>query len=235
MIPDLSVPGNLEKWRKLEQAKRRLYFSCFQYGIDLSGLSFRFLADTQNKKVMTGHRGGVVTINIEEADSVIRERNREEMQEDFRTLIGHFRHECGHYFWMQKVSPNQGLLEQFRALFGDERVDYQESLARYHNSQPQNNSEFISNYASAHPWEDWAECFAHYLHLRDVLETAREFGFSQLPFFEFESGLEEWIRMTVAFNEINRSMGLPDLYPFALSQPVIEKLRFIHDLIERGS
>lgn len=232
VIPDLSVDGNLEKWQKLEDAKRRLYFSCFRLGIDVSGLTFRFLANTAEGRVMTGHCDGVITINIEEADDAIRERNRTELQEEFRTLMGHFRHEFGHFFWAQEVSTNTERLEQFRKLFGDERVDYQTSLENYRASNTVAGPDFITEYASSHPWEDWAESFAHYLHLRDVLETAREFGFSTLPFFEFQSGMEEWIRMTVAFNEINRSMGLSDLYPFALTPPVKEKLKFVHDLVE---
>ena len=233
VIPDLTIPGNLEKWRRLENAKRRLYYSCSRLAIKTAGLSFRFLANTPQTLAVTGHCEGTITINIEEADSAIRERNREELQEEFRTLIGHFRHEFGHFYWADRVALQPIILEGFRRLFGDESLDYEQSLRDYrHSGPPQNRDHFITDYASSHPWEDWAETFAHYLHLRDVLETAREFGFSELAFFEFRSGIEEWIRMSVAFNEINRSMGLPDLYPFALTPVVVTKLQFVNDLIE---
>lgn len=235
VIPDLTISGNFQKWSRLEAAKRRLFFSCHRLNIDTTGLSFQFLADTPTTRAVTGHCEGVITINIAEADTVVRERTRRELQEEFRTLIGHFRHELGHFFWLRQVAQYPDTLANFRELFGDERADYQASLQDYHASNTQESpADFITEYASSHPWEDWAESFAHYLHLRDVLETAREFGFSDLAFFEFRSGVEEWVRMTVAFNEINRSMGLPDLYPFALTDPVIHKLEFVHRLVSEA-
>ena len=36
----------------------------------------------------------------------------------------------------------------------------------------------VSAYASAHPWEDWAETWAHYLHMMDAVDTALGFGMS---------------------------------------------------------
>jgi hypothetical protein len=234
VIPDLNIAGNLQKWHRLESAKRRLYYSCHRLGIATDGLAFRFIASTPQGRAVIGHCDGLITIDIEEADSAIRERNRQELQEEFRTLIGHFRHEFGHFFWSQRVAPYPQTLQGFRHLFGDERANYEASLQAYRARSHHGGPEFITEYASSHPWEDWAEIFAHYLHLRDVLETAREFGLSALAFFEFESGVEEWVRMSVAFNEINRSMGLPDLYPFALTPQVVTKLRFVHDLVSSG-
>ena len=228
VIPDLNVHGNREKWAHLERSKRRLYYSCVRLGIDTSGVIFRFLASTPDEAAGTGHCSGTITVNLGEADPVTREQTRQSLNEKFRTLIGHFRHEFGHYYWERRIAPDQQLLEQFREVFGDERQDYQASLDQYYASDWSKGHEYISVYASSHPWEDWAETFAHYLHLRDVLETSEQFGLTALKNFDFESGVEEWIKLSVAFNEINRSMGLPDLYPFTLTTPVIEKLRFIH-------
>lgn len=233
VIPDLGVPGNLEKWILLENSKKRLYYSCQRLGIDTSGLAFRFLASTPAEPAVTGHCDGVITVNVGEADPVTRERTRLNLNEKFRTLIGHFRHEAGHYYWQVRVAPDSEVLARFRELFGDERQDYQASLDQHYESGSSKGPEHISVYASTHPWEDWAESFAHYLHLRDVLETAQQFGFTQHRDFDFEQGVREWMDLSVAFNEINRSMGLQDLYPFALTEPVIDKLRFIHDLLAK--
>lgn len=231
VIPDLSVGGNLAKWVHIEESKRRLYDACLRLNINLIGLTFRFLAPTPNEPAVTGHCDGLITLNIGEADPVTREQTRLNLNEKFRTLLGHFRHELGHFYWQQQVSNRDEVLESFRELFGDERQDYQASLNNHYSSATQKSPEYISVYASSHPWEDWAETFAHYLHLRDVLETSKQFGFAQIQPFEFDSGLQEWIKLSVAFNEINRCMGVPDLYPFALTPQVTEKLRFVHGLI----
>jgi hypothetical protein len=159
------------------------------------------------------------------------------MKERYRTLLGHFRHEVGHYYWERLVqgSPH---LQDFRALFGDERADYGEALKRHYASDSAQGyeSSFISAYASAHPWEDWAETFAHYLHVHDTIETAQQFGFtSDVPrsasltaIENYDLLLREWLDLTVALNALNRSMGLPDVYPFTISDVVREKLEFVH-------
>ncbi len=238
IVPDLGVDGNLEKWSDLEEGKRRLLFSCLRLGIPWSGLTFKFLAPTPEEPATTGHCDGVITVNIGEADLVTREANKQDLNEKFRTVIGHFRHEFGHFYWSQHVEPNWQNLDRFRALFGDERVDYQASLDQHYSRSGtrQRSVEHISVYATSHPWEDWAETFAHYLHMRDVLETAQGHGLaplpSQAPTFDFGYGMQEWRRLSVAFNEVNRSMGLQDLYPFAISPVVEEKLAFIHGVIE---
>lgn len=232
VIPDLSVDGNLAKWTHLEASKRRLYDGCLRLGISLEGLKFRFVAPTPSEPALTGHCDGLITLNIGEADPATREQTRLNLNERFRTLIGHFRHELGHFYWEQQVAGGPAL-ERFRELFGDEREDYQTSLNNHYSGATQKSPEHISVYASSHPWEDWAETFAHYLHLRDALETAQQFGFSPLTEFEFEVGIQEWIRLSVAFNEINRSMGIPDLYPFALTPQVVDKLRFVDSLVLR--
>ena len=238
IIPDLSIEGNKEKWGVLEEAKRRLLFSCLRLGISLDGVSFRFLANTPGSSVITGHADGVITINLDEADPAAREATRQSMDEKYRTLVGHFRHEFGHYYWDQRVASDPEALSRCRQLFGDERVDYQASLQEHYATKGDGaddvSLEHVSEYAQVHPWEDWAETFAHYLHMRDVLETAEEFGLAPRSVggdFNFEHGLLEWQRLSVAFNEINRSMGHHDLYPFTISSAIAEKLEFIHSLV----
>lgn len=234
VVPDLSIVGNREKWKKLEEGKRRLLFTCVRLSIPLYALAFRFVARTPDEPATTGHCNGVITVNISEADPVAREATKQNLNEKLRTVVGHFRHEFGHYYWSQRIENDPEALPRFRDLFGDEREDYQASLDQHYSSTTQASPEHISVYASAHPWEDWAETFAHYLHMRDVLETAEEFGLAPRSVsseFDFDHGLLEWQRLSVAFNEINRSMGLQDLYPFAISATVTDKLRFVHEML----
>lgn len=259
-IPDLAADDHLLLWRRLEGAKHRAVYSLMRLGLPLTpkteapedGLAFDFLADPnpEFREVMTGHAGGVVTINIAEADPVERERQRDTMAEPFRTLLGHFRHEVGHWVWDLRVAKGPAL-EEFRALFGDERADYAAALEA-HYAAPDDGAwrgSFISRYAASHPWEDWAECFAHYLHMVDALETAYAFGLRSRPRTGDQEGLsadfdpyaeadltrilEEWVPLTVAVNSLNRSMGQPDLYPFVLSPTVDEKLAFVHRIVHR--
>jgi hypothetical protein len=198
---------------------------------------------------MTGHDNGLITINLAEADDSERERMRHQMGEPYRTLLGHFRHEVAHYYWDRLVRDAPGI-EAFRQLFGDEREDYGAALQRhYANGPPPDWQErFVSAYASTHPWEDWAETWAHYFHMVDTLETASAFGMRVRPRvtkgadlsaaidFDPHSAnmdriIDSWLPLTFAVNSINRSMGIADLYPFVLAPPVIVKLSFIHDRI----
>ncbi|MCX5516013.1 hypothetical protein C3941_04735 [Kaistia algarum] len=259
-IPDLSSQLFAERWQHIEIAKHRLMYSLLRLGLaipnkaddSIGGLSFQFLADMNDMRVMTGHEDGIITINIAEADSVERERARSSMHEPYRTLLGHFRHEIGHYYWDRLVRDG-GHLDEFRSLFGDESFDYQAALQQYYaGNYPQDWRErFVSQYASAHPWEDFAETFAHFLHIVDTLETAYAFGlrirpkraaqqelaatidFNPYGDVPIESILEAWKPLTVAVNSLNRSMGQPDLYPFEPGPGVLEKLAFI-DRIVRG-
>jgi hypothetical protein len=197
--------------------------------------------------VLTGHAHGVITVNIAEADDAERERQRLKLHEPYRTLLGHFRHESGHYYW-SKLIEDTPKWEAFRKLFGDERANYADSLQRYYDNGPPAGwqERFISAYAASHPWEDWAECWAHYLHMTDMLETASANGMVLLPAQEgepamwappsgtpepFERLIARWYPLTYVLNNLNRSMGLPDGYPFVLSPPIIDKLRFVHQLI----
>ncbi|MFO1431706.1 MAG: putative zinc-binding metallopeptidase [Candidatus Competibacteraceae bacterium] len=260
-IPDLSQAENLAYWYRLEVAKRRLVYSLLSLGLPVynktddpeRGLAFQFLADPddsfqENKKILTGHAGGVITLNVAEADDAVREKMRLDMHERYRTVLGHFRHEIGHYYWEQLVRDKADLLEACRKLFGDEREDYDQVLQRHYTEGPPADwqTRFISAYASTHPWEDWAETWAHYLHIVDTLETAEAFGLmfhpecAQAPELvrswnqqtgTFDDLIERWVALTFAINSINRSMGLKDLYPFILSTPAIDKLRFVNHVI----
>lgn len=257
-VPDLGAPQNIDLWRRIEVAKRHVFYSILRWKLPVQdrlenpehGLAFDFLADGQ-EAVLTGHDNGLITLNIAEADDAEREKRRTAMGEPYRTLIGHFRHELGHYFWDEIVAPDPQVLDRCRAVFGDEREDYGEALKRHYaqGARPDWQASFISAYATAHPWEDFAETWAHYFHITDALETAGAFGIRTRPRLK-EAGdltvsvdfdpyrasdaatlVEAWVPLTVALNSVNRSMGQPDLYPFVLSPPVMEKLEFIHSLV----
>jgi len=256
VIPDLSDFANEQAWRRIEAAKRRLLYSLYALKLPVvrrdadadGGLTFRFLKATEDKPVMTGHDDGVITLNIDEADFAFRENMREKMGEGYRTVLGHLRHEIGHYYWDRLVRDGERL-EPFRALFGDERQSYEDAVTcHYEQGPPADWSErCVSAYASMHPWEDWAETWAHYLHMVDTLETAKSHGLilrtaaadkpgerivtDRLAFFDFESLTTGWNAVTLALNSLNRSMGMKDAYPFVLSAPALEKLRFVHELV----
>jgi hypothetical protein len=242
VIPDLSQPENLERWHEVEKAKRRLIYGLNRLGLPVlskdqdqeRGLSFDIKQSAPGERVLTGHSDGLITLNVAEADAAEREKMRLAMKERYRTLLGHFRHEIGHYFWDRLVRDSTQL-EPFRAAFGDERADYAEALRKHYARpvDPDYAMSFISHYAASHPWEDFAETFAHYQHMTDTLETASQFGFASAPAVprEFEPLMEEWYRLSVALNSLNRSMGLPDAYPFAISPVVEAKLKFVHELI----
>jgi hypothetical protein len=262
-IPDLSVPGHDLLWGRIEAAKHRLFYSLLRLGLPLEnraddpqhGLAFDFLADppeTHAAGVMTGHDNGLITLAVREADDAVREKVRGEMGEPYRTLLGHLRHESGHYFWDRLVATDPALLNSFRALFGDERADYGEALKKHYEegAPPDWQQSHVSVYATTHPWEDFAESWAHYLHIVDTLETASAFALKVRPrlarghiaaaidFDPYESRrfdqiVEAWLPVEFATNSLNRSMGLTDLYPFVLSEKAIEKLGFIHALMHQ--
>ncbi len=256
-IPQINET-NLRLWRKLEVAKKRLVYSMFRWNLRVPaklecpevGLEFDFLEELEEQKVFTGHAEGTITINVAEADDAVRAKNRLLLNEPYRTLLGHFRHEVGHYFW--DLFFHEAIeLEAFRSVFGDETVDYQQSLKKHYESKQESDQwkeHYITDYAASHPWEDWAETWAHYIHIVDTLETAYatsstyvnrlNAGMDFLPFNpytepDFKQIINNWFPLTYSVNSINRSMGIADLYPFALTDGVIEKIHFIHDLLER--
>lgn len=258
VIPDLVQKKNLERWQKLELAKRRCLYTLLKLGLpfekspesEFPALRFRFLEATENSPVLTGHQDGMITINIAEADEDEREHRRLTLHEPYRTLIGHLRHELGHYYWDRLIAKTPNL-QRFRELFGDESGEYNGALQAFYDQGPPADwqERTVSAYASSHPWEDWAETWAHYLHIVDTLETAANFGVSVDPDnaanggskpaaptvfkeqMDFDEMLAGWIPLTCALNSINRGMGLSDLYPFVIPSAVVEKLRFINQVI----
>ncbi len=255
-IPDLSDPSNGENWRRIELAKRQLISSLLTLGLPVKpkmegveGLAFDFLrTPDQGPRVLTGHSEGIITLNIEEADDPTRESIREQMHEPYRTLLGHLRHEVGHYYWDRLVRDAKWI-DRFRELFGDDRQDYAQALQRHYQQGPPSDwpERYVSAYASSHPWEDWAETWAHYLHMVDTLDTAASFSLDiesvEMPFEGFKSEalvqpddrflhfINSWSRFTAVLNELSRSMGLPDFYPFVLSKSSVGKLHFIHTIV----
>jgi hypothetical protein len=256
IIPALSKPENRAHWAQIERAKRRLFYSLVALRLPAPskdedpahGLSFQFLEQvTPQERVLTGHDNGVITLNIAEADDSLREQIRAHMHEPYRTLLGHFRHEIGHYYW-DRLLPDSERLAEYRRLFGDERADYGQALQQHYSAPLVDWRErFISSYASAHPWEDWAECWAHYMHIQDGLESASAWGLQlahALPGgapvvaralaadAELQPALiEQWLPISQFINAMDRSLGAYDSYPFAMPTPVIEKLDFIHRLV----
>ena len=249
VIPSLAHPKNHLWWRNMEAAKRRLLYTLLRLKLPVlskrddpqSGLAFAFLQDrrhnpaVEHEMVLTGHSEGLITVNVMEADDAARESQRVDLNESYRTLLGHFRHESGHYYWEQVVKSND-LLDEFRGLFGDEREHYGKSLSCYYVQGGDNSwhADYISAYARAHPWEDWAETWAHYLHMVDGLETARVFSITKAGTDKdnFQQCLSEWAGVMVMLNELSHSVGQYDAYPFFLSERVANKLHFVHRTIQ---
>lgn len=261
-IPNLSEANNQQLWLTLEIEKRRLIYSLLALKLpvissdpDVPQLTFDFLADTEptfseSGRVFTGHADGVITLNIKEANPVVREQMRLKMAEPYRTLLGHFRHESGHYYWDLLVRDSKWL-EPVRALFGDDTQDYSAAMQRhYEQGAPADwQANHISAYASMHPWEDWAETWAHYLHIIDTLETAKAFGLILQPAVanndgapialdinpyadnDFAEIIEHWLPLSYALNSLSRSMGHQHLYPFVLAEPVVNKLNLINRIV----
>jgi hypothetical protein len=256
-IPDQSFPENQAAWLALESAKRTWLYTILSLRLPAQsrledpqqGLGFHFLKQlSPEEPVMTGHQSGVITINIDESDPVERERNRHALHEPYRTLLGHFRHESGHYYW-ERLVRDSDFLKGFREMFGDERQDYAAALQRHYDQGPPDDWQggFVSSYATAHPWEDWAETWAHYLHMVDLLDTARSWklaigGFAdQYPEEEkrlrahlaepFARMVEEWVPLTLLANSLSRCLGHADAYPFALSYRALQKVQFVHEVV----
>ena len=265
VIPELDQADHRLAWQKIEVAKHRLFYTLFRLGLIKAvdsehgpePLTFKFLADVPNTtgpKVMTGHDNGVITIALSEADDAEREKRRKLMNEPYRTLIGHFRHEVGHYYW-DKLVRDGSRLDECRAVFGDDSEDYQTALNRHYANGPpldwQHN--YVSAYATCHPWEDFAETWAHYLHIVDTLELAQAYDLKLAPAVDkdgefnvsydadpyaapdIQALIKVWLPVSTALNTFNRTMGKDELYPFILSSGVIEKLGFMHRLVQDAS
>lgn len=251
-IPNLSEAGALAAWGDLERAKKRLVYSLKRFGLPLDvtsegggKLTFDFV-----RGALTGHNDGLITIDTSEADAVQREMQRQMFGEPYRALLGHLRHESGHFYWHVLVEQS-GFVESFRALFGDERADYTTALQNHHANGPQPDwqDHFVSAYASMHPWEDWAETWAHYLHMVAAIDTADAEDFepkAARPRFaalwgarktdvyrqpDFRLLMERWIPLSIALNSLSRCMGHDDFYPFVIPGPAYSKLAFVHRVV----
>ena len=263
-LPDLGAPDSALWWSRIELAKRRLVSSLIGLKLPVRsktedpdrGLTFDLLlSPPEGPAVITGHADGVITLDVSEADDARREQRRGHLGEPYRTLLGHLRHETGHHYWQRLVEPSPLWLERSREVFGDDRQDYAAALKRHYSAGPPADwgQHFVSAYASSHPWEDWAETWAHYLHLVDTLDTARSFGLDgervELSYERFSaevmSGpaddpeaarflqlINSWMELTGVLNELSRSMGVADFYPFVLSAPVVRKLHLVHRVIQ---
>jgi hypothetical protein len=264
-IPSLDDPDNCRWWRQIENAKRRLVAQLLGLGLPVKskvsedsehGVMFDIVRSPKDgPRVLTGHANGLITLNVEEADDSLREKTRQELREPYRTLLGHFRHEIGHYYWDLLVADTPWL-EKFRELFGDERQDYAAALKRNYEQGPAPDwaERHISSYASVHPWEDWAECWAHYLHVVDSLDTALGFGlrgedvevavepFSINDLYDPDAPdakrvvllVNSWVQLTTVLNELARSMGQHDFYPFVMSREVLRKVHFIQLIVKEA-
>jgi hypothetical protein len=269
MIPDLSQPGTQELWHKVEFAKRRMLHWLLRRELpaasraeDPRGLTFDLLLPSPQHNVVSGHEAGLITLNVQEADDAARERNRAQLHEPYRTLLGHFRHEIAHYYWWLWLDAAGGtrlsVLPGVRELFGDDRADYGESMQRYYAQGPPPDwpQHYISAYASMHPWEDWAETWAHYMHITDALETARATSlvrtgtrrhaiphaadlslpesFARPKGHDFREIITAWMHLAPALNEMSLSLGHGDLYPFTPAPQVLKKLYCIHWMVGGG-
>ncbi len=260
LLPDLSQPDNVQRWARVESAKRRMFYTLARLGLTATRSTdstffspvYAFLADIPGQApVMTGHANGTITLNIAEADDDERARRRVALREPYRTLLGHLRHESGHFYW-DRLIRDGNRIDDFRAVFGDESQDYGLALQAHYANGHTNvwQGAFVSAYAQAHPWEDWAETWAHYLHMVDLLETAAAYHTSLVipspgpdetqtpdnPFegeeSDFDAMIQQWVPVTLLLNSLNRSLGQNDAYPFALSEAALHKLRFVHEVIQ---
>jgi len=248
--PNDNDPEGLAAFARAEAAKRRLIAELQELKLPIVGrdrdpdygLGFRLLRSA-HEKVFTGHEDGVITLDLAEGDDVHREQLRVEMDEPYRTLLGHFRHEIGHYYFYRLITPSSDYLARFKELFGDPDADYEEALDRhYRDGAPEGWQEsFVSSYATMHAAEDWAETFAHYLHIRDTLDTSAWCGLAPasatfdrpaLGPSAFRNIIELWLPLSWSLNMVNRSMGRDDLYPFVLPGAVLDKMQFIHTVID---
>jgi hypothetical protein len=250
MIPNLSDPSNLERWKRVEAAKQWLIHSLLDLGLPVDApidgvrpLEFHLLTAQTADGVTTGHLDGLITLDVAEADDAERVRRREALGEPYRTLLGHFRHEVGHYYW-QVLARDAAFVAGFRSLFGDERIDYAAALQRHYTNQapPAWQAHWITPYASSHPWEDWAETWAHYMHMTDAVQTALEHGLSvgdpaPRPDLSWppagEPLLDRWQPIALLLNDLNRAVGMPDAYPFVVSEPARRKLGFVGEQVRR--
>ncbi len=261
--PDLSLPGSPDHWAEAERAKRQTLIQLLRLRLPVrsrhthpDGVWFDFLEPLPGgPQILTGHEDGLITLNLSEADPAHRAAIQEQMGEHFRTLMGHLRHELAHYYW-EVFAKDPAWLQQYRTVFGDDRQDYGQALATHHQKgAPADwSAHFISPYASSHPWEDWAETFAHYLHMEEALHTADRLGLDlprlhlrtdsfdraslhppRAPALDqaFLEAIDRWVLLSLAANELNAALGHPHAYPFILNPAIVAKLHTVHQTLQR--
>jgi hypothetical protein len=256
--PDASDTIALEKLADAAVSKRRLLVQLAELDLPVTpfydqegGLAFDLLSTNSGQgRVTIGHANGVITIDLVETLDDYREALRIRLGEPYRTMLGHFRHEVGHYYQWVLVEQTDWI-EECRDLFGDERASYSDALDRhYREGAPAGwEDSYISEYATMHPWEDFAESFAHYLHITATLGTAAAGGVvlqadrvaglveaDVVPRLSYREAstqemLADWHWLSLLFNRVNHAMGKGDLYPFTLSPPVERKLDFVHRVV----
>jgi hypothetical protein len=250
--PNDTEVDSIEAFADAEAAKRRLLHQLMALGLPVvdrsvdavGGVAFELLS-SRGRNVITGHDSGVISLDLSESDDAHREFVRQQLGEPYRTVLGHLRHEIGHYYWPSLVEQN-GNVAAFRELFGDERVPYEDALVRYYSQDDTDwSATHVSRYATMHPWEDWAETFAHYLHIDAGLTTAGAIGlavseparsagraaWTARDHITIGEMVQSWLGLTLALNAMARSIGQSDLYPFVLSPQVVEKLDFVHQCV----
>ncbi|MHA3703039.1 zinc-binding metallopeptidase family protein [Jatrophihabitans sp. YIM 134969] len=251
---DADIAG-VAAWALTETAKRRLFYQLDDLHLPTGDVVFDLLS-SREESVTTGHADGVITVDMAEGDDVHRESVRIGLGEAYRTMLGHLRHEIGHYYW-QVLVDGTDFLAPSRRLFGDDREDYAHAL-EVHYAKPDDGAwrgQFLSRYAASHPWEDWAECFAHYLLITDTVQTAATWqvtiagpvtqplvnnlaSLSSYPIdrpLAFDALISTWLPLSYALNAVNRSLGQEDAYPFVLSAPVLTKVRFVAEVVTSGT
>jgi hypothetical protein len=245
--PDEAHPDAIEAWMTAEAAKRRLVHQLDELALPIEirsatspdGLAFD-LVYLPGEGGITGHLDGVVTLDLAEADDRHRDDLRRRLGEPFRTVIGHLRHEIGHHYWGRLVGQANNI-DHFRRLFGDEREDYREAVERHYSGGDGawDRTRFVTAYAASHPLEDWAETFAHYLHILDATDTAIAHELippdstglndaNEIARLEIDDILDAWRPINTAVNAIAETLGAPAVYPFEPIGAVVDKLAFVH-------
>jgi hypothetical protein len=129
-MPGTQSAEDRERLHKLGSAQRHLFYSILRLGLPCPGrdvdaqhgLVFDFLEDSSGPDgklipAMTGHEDGLISLRAAEADDDVREAVRVSMGEPYRTLLGHFRHEIGHFYFQQLVAGSD-MVEEARVLRG---------------------------------------------------------------------------------------------------------------------
>ena len=245
--PDETNPDALAAWSTAEAVKRRLVHQLDHLALPIDprsdatpdGLAFD-LVYVPGQFGPAGKVDEAVTLDLADADVQDVGAPPRRVHAPFRTLIGNLRHKVGHHYWHRLVGQSDHVTP-FRRLFGDERADYPAAIEPHQAAVAHHwdASRFVTGRAESHPFEDWAETFAHYLHILDATDTAEAY---RLPDGQCEMGrpqsspgggtfaeiLRLWRPTAPAVNALAASLGLPAVYPFQLTGVVLQKFEFVH-------